>query len=274
MLTKKILTLNAYDYFIRSSFYKYTGEDCTTIDYDKIIFKINNVEFNTKELLWTLKFAVKLYKDNISSDYIIKTKEYLDLNFDFNTYKLKEGPINTINSCPHTIVNTTHNNEIHQAVEFTIQPSLVKSNQVDNQILFSQMAEVNKLQLQKDQLESKKLKAEMVLKTLKLFLVFKENTLKYKVKYRLLINFLISYKNGQSVEEIANSFVEEIILDNGNMSFETVSLLDENGEESDIFAETPSLLLLSETILNQIENYILLYVKNVLEDKTSEEEEQ
>lgn len=55
------------------------------------LFRILNVEFTPSQLLWSMKFTLKLYNDEISDEQLVKTRLYLDENFDFETYSLKQS---------------------------------------------------------------------------------------------------------------------------------------------------------------------------------------
>jgi hypothetical protein len=99
ILTKKLLILDAFNNIFRTTITK--GNYCNKItelnnnDLDSFCFEIEGIEFNLKQLFWTLKFSVKLYNDDLNPSSIIKTRKYLDENFDFDNYCIK-SPQNSI----------------------------------------------------------------------------------------------------------------------------------------------------------------------------------
>lgn len=72
------------------------------MDTDEFRFNIDGSKFNLKEFCWTFKFAMKLFKaEEVNSDQMIKTKEYLDENFDFENYCLNDHSKNILNQEKH-----------------------------------------------------------------------------------------------------------------------------------------------------------------------------
>lgn len=103
ILTKKLLILEVFctyfkKYIILDEDEKrmYPNELFNSKDISTYKFNINGTNFNLKELLWTLKFTIKLFNDDLKEDNVLSTRMYLDANFDFETYSIKNSENNKI----------------------------------------------------------------------------------------------------------------------------------------------------------------------------------
>ena len=103
VLTKKLLVLDAFNSLFRKYIVfndnKKENEDydpelynVREIKDDEFLFIIDSTKFSLKEILWTLKFTLKLHSDEFTKENILSTKKYLDKNFDFENYCIKDPP--------------------------------------------------------------------------------------------------------------------------------------------------------------------------------------
>ena len=124
VLTKKIVTFDAYNTIFRKMFVKVNHNNQSDNlnlsndlinNADNLLFRLNNVDFTTRELLWTLKFASKLFNDKLTPQTLLSTKYYLDANFDYQKYTIKkEQNIRCIST-----INYASNNVIDKDTSFT-----------------------------------------------------------------------------------------------------------------------------------------------------------
>lgn len=286
LLTKKILLLYSYNEIIRKTYTntnqnhceenKENNKESIINNINSLVFLIEGEKYNIKQLIWSIKFCMRLYNDSVSPSLLNRTKQYLDKNFNYETYKIKEiqeieqkaGQYHQCNISNFTLSST--NDELKSTSEISI---LLESNvSQQKKYIESQIEKVNQLQKEKDNLEKRKKSAEKIMKILKTFIILRENSVENRIKYKIIINFLITYKNGKSIEEISFDFIknafenEEFIIG----LFEEVSIKNDEGQEIDIYDDTPSMLSLVEMILNNIHKKIQEKCKEVLEDYENE----
>lgn len=321
LLTKKMLVLDGFNIIFRKAFIgliddsNCEGKNVINIDeidvlenYKNLKFSINDVEFNINQLLWTLKFATKLYQDNLTPQSIISTRAYLDANFDFESYQIKtttirpiEFSINSeeaINENKYSdseissslsiqnvvnivlnidISNSNLNDKLPYNTAFTeIQSHVDCQNRFNHQFqksgasvqLVNSILQVDKLQKEKSILESRKHRAETTLSVLKTFMVFKDNVIKHKKKYKQVLAFILEFNNGAKVNEIAKVYADSILTNETQVCFDEYTI-----EEDEIdFENHPEYSKLIHIILSRIEGHIINYVKDVLGDDEDEDE--
>lgn len=122
ILTKKLLVLEVFCTYFRKylvldeeekKLYPndlFSQKEITTYKFD-----IYGTIFNLKELLWTLKFTIKLFNDDLKEENVLSTRKYLDENFDFETYQIKgDNKNNILNKTKET--NTIVYSENHEVL--------------------------------------------------------------------------------------------------------------------------------------------------------------
>eukprot|EP00340_Litonotus_pictus_P005549 CAMPEP_0170527818 /NCGR_PEP_ID=MMETSP0209-20121228/13299_1 /TAXON_ID=665100 ORGANISM="Litonotus pictus, Strain P1" /NCGR_SAMPLE_ID=MMETSP0209 /ASSEMBLY_ACC=CAM_ASM_000301 /LENGTH=614 /DNA_ID=CAMNT_0010818613 /DNA_START=98 /DNA_END=1942 /DNA_ORIENTATION=+ len=262
VLTKKLLVLESFNAIFRKSLVKESLENKESAEasldssdvkslynkkLDSFKFVIEGNAFNLKELLWTLKFSVKLYNDDIDTASLLKTKKYLDQNFDFDNYCIKDSSnqISSIqdnqeisaevnkdkahdcSSCENNLpiksteTNTFINLEVSNCYEGLTSENVVNisidktktetSNNQYKEKLQVQQNEVKILQDQKSRLEDQKYKAESILGLLKQFVRMKDFYTNNKSLCSFYLDFIKRVNDGEkSFNDV--EFIRDIVI--------------------------------------------------------------
>ena len=135
------------------------------------LFKINDQKMSLKTLLWCMKFSSNSEAEIITKESLLRTKNYLDQNFDYDTHRVKEK----INQLRNQIDKEDKNNsqekcnyekfscrdyELEKEVEEADE--LVKTTTTSKKTNYSEK-EIIALRKEKERLEEKKLKTEQIL---------------------------------------------------------------------------------------------------------------
>lgn len=267
ILTRKMLIMEGYN----EIYTKCINEDGET-------FTINDVKFSMKQFFWSLKFSCKLNNDVLSYENLLKTKEYLDENFDYETYQVKtksyrENANLEIHKNEYEIDGSQNeNNSMSRLQSQSIISINLNKKESSYRTIDSTSAEVMKLKNEKNMLENKKLRTERVLEMLRKFVRLKENVLRNKKRYQFILFVMSKVKSGQIMNISSEGNVDDLIegLDYiEHVNDDELELNESDKRELDNFEN-------AEELLKHMEKSIFDQVKDILaeEDGNHNDEEE
>lgn len=260
LLTKKLLILEKFyliyeDCLLKQQLEEESEQGLNITNNDNIFLNVLDNKLTLKQFLWCLKISSNSEQEEVTKESILRTKEYLDLNFDYQNHTVFDflGNKNSLNE----VENNKSEEEI--LINLSKEEEAEYSNEEDEQIYTE--ADVLKLKREKERLEEQKEKTENLLKTLKRFIKLKENMLNNKRKYKGILSVLSKLRSGQltNAESVNNliSIGEAVEEKEENSSNSEQSFSKNLNENNDFLSENEKLELEnfnnSEHILEEIE---------------------
>jgi hypothetical protein len=242
LLTKKIL--------IMEKFYSIYKESKTNEE-----FVINGEHLNLKQLLWCLKFSSNSEAENVTKESTLKTKYYLDKNFDYDRHVILT---NEETQRPRYTDSEYRDYEMEEEVE---EAEKEMNNVLKTKEELRAEEEIKELKKEKQRLENQKERTEQILHMIKKFMTLKEHMENNKKKYKLILYILSKVRKGELnnfSQEGYSNILHEIDLNQ-------LDLIDD-----DIISESERNELLnfenSESIMKDIEENILRQIRYHLEE--------
>jgi hypothetical protein len=222
LLTKKILIMERF-----WSIYKEAKTE------NEKEFILNDQKMNLKQLLWCMKFSSNSENENVCKESVLRTKSYLDENFDYEHHVIKtRGKTQEEKTEEYPKSNCDYVDpelelevqEATQEVEETISPSKIKEKKIHTE------EEILLLRKEKERLEEQKMKTEQILYMIKKFMTLKEHMMNNKKKYKLILFLLSKMRRGEVSnlnQETINEAIQDIDVESLNIS-EYESTISEN----------------------------------------------
>lgn len=257
LLTKKILIMERF-----WSIYKEAKSENLNE------FILNDQKMNLKQLLWCMKFSSNSENENVSKESVLRTKSYLDENFDYEHHiiktnvKKKENDEHTSQIEGNEVQNCDYVDpeleievqEATQQVEETIYQSKISEKKIHTE------EEILLLRKEKERLEEQKMKTEQILYMIKKFMTLKEHMMNNKNKYKLILFLLSKMRRGEVSDlnqETINEAIHEIDIESLNIS-EFENTISENERNELMNFENSDVLMkeIEESIMKQIELHL------------------
>jgi hypothetical protein len=268
LLTKKILIMERF-----WSIYKEakTGNEKE--------FILNDQKMNLKQLLWCMKFSSNSENENVCKESVLRTKSYLDENFDYEHHVIKTRGETQEEKTENDSENKNQNfdncdyidpelelevQEATQEVEETISPSKIQEKKIHTE------EEILLLRKEKERLEEQKMKTEQILYMIKKFMTLKEHMMNNKKKYKLILFLLSKMRRGEVSnlnQETINEAIQDIDVESLNIS-EYESTISENERNELMNFEN------SDVLMKEIEDSIMKQIELHLSENRNDEEDQ
>lgn len=258
LLTKKLIILEKF-----FNIYKDAKKE------NSIDFFIDDKQLSLKQLLWCMKFSSNSENENLSKESILRTKEYLDENFDYENHIIYDIKAATNNlKFQNNLCQENYNfddpeletevNEAEEGANRVIQKDENTKQYTEEDLI--------RLKKEKERLESQKMKTEEILAMIKKFMSLKEHMSTNKKKYKLILYVLSKVRKGETTELNQENLSEAL----NNIDIENLNL-----EEEDVLSNTEKEELSnfqnSEELLKDIEEGILKQIAIHLEENKKDD---